>query len=994
MENQNDENLNINKNDNNDNNNNNIHDNLSEKKLTNNDQKKFNNTISSDTLRILSLLKSYPSTATSSSFQVDNKQNNLNNTNNNTLKNTNLDNNNDNNIDNLSYDEIKAICLKIFMMYATPINGQFFLGKRYIFQIFSEMEILSEKCLSSVDLEILNQQINKKGDRLSSDQFLDLLAKICCLLDDNFYKDKRASFIKLIKLYLEPYLQKKEKSENINELNNDNMNNNNQQLISNSTTIEKINYNLNFKDLILNEYQLDKNSYDLLMSIIEGLKMIYLAYFSYIELSLCRDYTKLHKDSFKIFIKFLREFEIIPYLIKQRLAELYWSLILSLDINELYKSNNNENEKEDENNNNNQFKSLLNNKKYDIGKVYTFKKFFILFSHMSYYYYYPIKSKTQGQKLLYFIEKIYKSKGYQNLPNLYSKTFNKRYTIIPPISIVEKINKDIIDYKNLYNINNNLKEEKEYKLIIQDLIGLNDDNFNSLEKYLGQLKNIFDIYCHIFDRYEYGKLSFSNFQKLFIDGEIISNNEKSDENKSGQKNLPNIEESKMNLNLENQKDSKSNNLNSPNKKNDNSYSEEISKINKDNLHYSKVDLSENNTFVNINMSENKDTQSRNSQLDNKKLISKTHSTQSYNTNNINNLNKENKKPKLRLIDLNIIVATICGNTDLSEYQNNLNNMGSSSLFNDSTNISDIHSNSTKKNKSYKIDFILFLKSLCFVSLKLYPNPENDINKSMKNFLKYEMEEFLSILNKKSLNHTQNNEFSELFKLISSNEELIQLMNDIIPLIKGYFDFYSENIHQKERLCDFNSFFHFFKDYEIYPNWINISNLSKIFHTQIYLINKENNNFLKNIEKINFNQFIECFIVAGLSMNSGTDFDMVDKVLFMIDKMFSENYGKTIKKIKSLPSFKEDYYYFERILKEKYPSYYERKYSNCGHRYDNKFYWVYEKNYGGDKTSQQIDFGELFNKEKVKFDDVFEDIIISENKQTYKNNSTINEMKED
>ena len=98
------------------------------------------------------------------------------------------------------------------------------------------------------------------------------------------------------------------------------------------------------------------------------------------------------------------------------------------------------------------------------------------------------------------------------------------------------------------------------------------------------------------------------------------------------------------------------------------------------------------------------------------------------------------------------------------------------------------------------------------------------------------------------------------------------------------------------------------------------------------------------------------MVVGLTLNSGNDFDVIDKILFMIDKMFCENYGKAIKKIKTLPRFKDDYIFFEKVLKEKYPSYYERKYSNCNHRYDNKFYWIYEKNYGGDKNSQQSGFG--------------------------------------
>ena len=984
------------------NNNMNNQKNLTEKKIINNNQ---NKAVTSDTIKILSLLKSYPSVVTSSSLQNENNQNF------NSLKNVNTDiknNNNDNNYtDNLSYEEIKAICLKIFMIYATPINGQFFLYKRYIFQILKEMEILSENCITNVDLEILNQQINKKGDKLNSEQFLDLLAKICCLLDENFYRDKKGSFIKLIKLYIIPYLQKMNKHENSNEneneisnINNDSGINNSHHLIKSYIKNENINYNLNFKDLISNEYQLDKDSYDVLMSIIEGLKIIYITYFSLSELSINKDNSKIFKESFNKFIKFLRDFEIIPYLIKQRLAELYWSIIISFDLNELYKNNKDENKQD-----NNEFNSLLNNKKYDIGKVYTFKKFFLLLSHISFYYYYPIKTKTQGQKLLYIIEKVYKSKGYENMPNIYSKTFNKKYTIIPPILIVERITKNILEKKYLYNMYNvchsNLKEEKDYKEIFKDFIELNDENYNLLEKYVEQLKNIFDIYCHIFDRYQFGKISYSNLQKMLFDGQILSinNNTKNKElTKYSQNKMSNFEDYKVNTsNI-----IKEGGLNSTAKKNDISYSEEVSKSNKEPLNQSdlkknnnkysnnKGNISDNNVLVKINMSEIKDVQSRNSsQFDNKKLNSNLQSTQSMNNQN----KRKHTKPKLKFTDLNIIVASLCGNSNLTEYEYLFKNNIDTSILNKPIDLiifSDI--SSAKVNKSYKLDFIQFLKALTLIAFKMYPNDQNDINISMKHFLNNEMEGFLLNLNRKSMDYSQNNEYNNLFQSISSNEELIKLINDITPLIKGYFHFYSENIEQKERLCSFNPFLHFFKDYEIYPNWINLLNLSEIFYTQIDRINKENNNIIKNIEKLNLSQFLECFVVVGLTINSGNDLDKIDKVLFMIDKIFSDNYGKTIKKIKSLPSFKEDYFYFEKILKEKYPSYYEKKYSNCSHRYDNKFYWVYEKNYAG---NQQIDFGELFNKEKVKFDDVFDDINNTDNKsKTYKNNTTINEMKEE
>ena len=898
------------------------------------DRKKLNNSISSDTIKILSLLKSYPSTA-SSTFQLENK--------NNTNSFNNLE--NDYNIDNLSHEEIKAICLKIFMIYAKPINGQFFLGKRYIFQILKEMDILNENCLSYTDIEILIQQINKKEDKLNSEEFLDLLAKICCLLDDSFYRDKKASFRKLIKLYIGPYFQKKEKNEIINDTNIDEN--------KNYMPYENINLNLNFKDLILNDYFLDKNSFDILISIVEGLKIIYMAYFSLVEISSNKDISKLGKESFNIFIKFLKDFEIIPYLLKQRLAELYWSIIIYANIDELYKNDPNES-----NENNNTFKSFLNNKKYNLGKVYTFKKFFLLFSHISFYYYNSIKTKTKGQKLLYIIEKIYKSKGYKNMPNIYNKTFTKRYSIIPPISIVEKVNKNIVDKKNIYNLNN-LKEKINYKDILKDSIKLNDENCDLLEGYLEQLKIIFDLYCQIYDRYQYGKMSFSHFQKMLLDGELLLINNKT-----------------LDINKEN-------NLDSSNKKLDKSNSEEIIKINKESL-IKNDSLNTNNRYKN-NINEKIDNSKNNSS--NKKILKSDESLNNKRTN-------KSEKSKLQLVDLNTLVSKICRNPKLSEYNNEINYSPLTKTYNSEN---PIDFSNMKANIAYKIDFILFLKSLSLIALKIYPNDKNDINISMRQFINDEMEEFLTKLNKKSLSHIQNNEINNLFKLISSNDSINQLLNDISPLIINYFDFYSEINEQKEKLCTFNLFLLFFKDYELYPTWINLSSLHTIFYTQIFKINKEKKNILNISEKINFCEFLECFIVAGMAMNSGDDFDMIDKVLFMIDKMFSDNYGKTIKKIKNLPSFKDDFFYFEKILKEKYPSYYERKYSNCNYRYDNKFYWVYEKNYGNDKFSQtqQIDFGELFNKEKVKFNDVFDELNHTEIKnQEYKSNEPINEIKEE
>ena len=909
----------------------------------------INKSIKSDTIQILNLLNTYPSN------QIEEKQNN----------NTSQINQN---TDNYSYDEIKTICLKIFMYYAYPVNTIFYISKTNLFKLLKDVQIISEKYLSNVDVEILFQQVNKACDKLDSNQFLDLLAKICCLLDETFYENKKQSFIKMIQKFIEPYL---------NTLENKNEKINNEEskidLSSNNSKRKKLNLNknLNFKEFILKIYQLDFDTYSIIMSIIECLRAIYVSYFNWTELAVNKTLKRIEPDSYSVFMKLLKDFELMPILLKQRLAELYWPIIISTKFDLLI------------NNNNLNIDKLLKNKKYNIGKLYTFHKFTLLFSHIACYYYYPIDSKTNAEKLLYFIEKIYKSNGYKNLPNIFSKTFNKKYTIIPPIDIVKKVNKNLLEKPNF--IEANIQRRHEHKDFsnfegnLQEFLGINDENYEILKKYLEKLRNIFDIYCQISDKYQFGKMTFSNYQKMLADGKILCLS----------KNIVYKHPLTRNASCSFGSDkyfeiykgiNSYNNSRTSSKKNfakSNSQQEIIPKKinNNTNSPAGKLNTSDYNLSLN-------DTLNNNNNHKSKRTLN----------NNLNNTQKQ-----LSLPDLNIIFAEVCGIAN--QTLNNTNNKflmsnSQSSISIGRSNIFDTSYN--RENTLYKLDFFLFLRTLPMIALKLYPNENNDINISTNMFLKNNFEIFLTYVTPIALSYSQNCEVSNLLKSVSSDETLIQLMKDIENLIKAYYIFYCD---EKEK-CNFSCFISFFRDYGIYPYWISYVNILEIFNGQVYKINqnKENSIEAKIIkeEKIDFKGFMECFICIGLCMNSGNDLDYVDKVLFMIDKIFSDTYGKTVKKIRNIPSYKYDYLYHEKILRKKYPSYYERKYSNCAHRYDNKFYWIYEKNNENNKI-MQVDYGNLFEKEKVKFEDVFDDTNFGEMNILHdkeNNNDVINEEVKD
>ena len=131
----------------------------------------------------------------------------------NILKNENDNNNiqNDNNEQQLesireyTFEDIKGICLKVFMYFAKPKNGQFYLSYQSLFKILKNCGIIDERIVKTKEIEIILQRINKGIKNYTSENFLDLLTKICMCTNKNFYDDKKGTFINFIRAYLEPY---------------------------------------------------------------------------------------------------------------------------------------------------------------------------------------------------------------------------------------------------------------------------------------------------------------------------------------------------------------------------------------------------------------------------------------------------------------------------------------------------------------------------------------------------------------------------------------------------------------------------------------------------------------------------------------------------------------------------------------------------------------------------------------------------------------------
>ena len=80
------------------------------------------------------------------------------------------------------------------------------------------------------------------------------------------------------------------------------------------------------------------------------------------------------------------------------------------------------------------------------------------------------------------------------------------------------------------------------------------------------------------------------------------------------------------------------------------------------------------------------------------------------------------------------------------------------------------------------------------------------------------------------------------------------MDDIAPFISTYFNCFALNCEQNIKKMDLKLFINIFKEFEIFPEWINLVNLTDIFYTQIYREKNEKNIFRCD-EKIDFIQFL-------------------------------------------------------------------------------------------------------------------------------------------
>ena len=293
-------------------------------------------------------------------------------------------------------EEINSICLNIFLNYSKFYYEEkdFLLSYQTLVKIFKEANIIesefssvnqsknnsrlitnsSNVCFNkkkdsftSTNLEILIKGITPKVSKLTSNQFLNLIALLSKKkYPKEFENNPKDALILFTEKFLYPIHYK----------------------IENDKT-EKFQYKIIESSINnFNHEFLDKGSEILLIYLYDALNWIYISYFKQELNSNDKNVKTIIKSSLESLVNFTKDYEICPSLISIEKLAIYYNCLLDKNLNEIFEE--------------------------DIGTIFTFNKF-CLFLLVFSYNIHKMESHKLWERFSLLIKKMILSKGEENM---------------------------------------------------------------------------------------------------------------------------------------------------------------------------------------------------------------------------------------------------------------------------------------------------------------------------------------------------------------------------------------------------------------------------------------------------------------------------------------------------------------------------------------------------------------------------------------------------
>ena len=398
---------------------------------------------------------------------------------------------------------------KVFLTNSSfnKYTKEYFITRFQIILILKQSNILNDSIISKTQADILLTKLKPNQNKYKFIDFMNYLTEICKYIFKEKYNDNPKKYFNnfldyLLNNYYECFQEKLES-------------NYVEKKIDNNCTMNAL------KKII--ESDIEKNALKLLLSMYIPLKKLYLCYFP------CENRKKIDNDtlilnSMENFVSFGKDFEIMPYIIKEKNYVTYYNLLLKHQkdytetINDIFQSIN-----------------MKNNKKFqDVGHCFKLSTFILFLYHFSLLLYYK-KFKVQFSMskenkpedieiILFFLQKLEDSDGISKYILKKQRTNESKFTFIPSNSDIEIALKGLSDEKyggktiitniNEINITNSLFNEDKKELSTID----NNTNYNNIFNTFTSYENNQTV--TIADK---SKSSHNNFKNIHKGEEICKN---------------------------------------------------------------------------------------------------------------------------------------------------------------------------------------------------------------------------------------------------------------------------------------------------------------------------------------------------------------------------------------------------------------------------------------------------------------------------------------
>ena len=130
------------------------------------------------------------------------------------------------------------------------------------------------------------------------------------------------------------------------------------------------------------------------------------------------------------------------------------------------------------------------------------------------------------------------------------------------------------------------------------------------------------------------------------------------------------------------------------------------------------------------------------------------------------------------------------------------------------------------------------------------------------------------------------------------------MKNLVNKIYPHYISYSDNLE----LISFSSLHEFFKDFSMFPDFLNLIQLKTMFFSLHEIVCEQIDNFtnefekkiineIKNNKKLNFNSFMDALLLTSDFIKGNQEQNNIEKLIYLVERM-SNSQGVTKSQLKS------------------------------------------------------------------------------------------------